>query len=135
MRRDRKSDAAGWIDLPTEGRAGDPPDWPLSKATARELSVWEREWCRPQAIMWERNGQETEVALYVRSLVAAEARNASVAARTLVRQQMESLGVSIPGLQRNRWRISGDSGQKVRTRPEVSESVRDRMRLVQGGGS
>jgi hypothetical protein len=45
--------------------------------------------------MWERNGQDAEVALFVRSLVAAEARDAPVAARTLVRQQQEALGLSL----------------------------------------
>src|SRR4051794_27783932 len=91
--------------LPAAGREGAMPKWPLSKATAREVTLWKREWRRPQAVMWERNGQELEVALYVRSLAAAEKLDASVAARTLVRQQQESLGLSLPGLARNRWRI------------------------------
>jgi hypothetical protein len=36
------------------------------------LIVWAGEWRRPQAVMWERFGQELEVALYVRCLVRAE---------------------------------------------------------------
>jgi hypothetical protein len=67
--------------------------------------LWAARVARPQAVMWERNGQELEVALYVRSLADAEQMDASVAARTLVRQQQEALGLSLPGLARNRWRI------------------------------
>jgi hypothetical protein len=84
----------------------------------RELLVWSRQWKRPQAIMWERNGQEEEVALYVRTLVAAEDAGAKANVRTLVKQQQEALGLSLPGLARNHWRIAelpkeDDSGKRA----------------------
>lgn len=108
------------------------PEWPLSKATKREAALWEREWRRPQALMWERNAQELEVALYVRSLVAAEKLKASVATRTLVRQQQEALGLSLPGLARNRWRI-GDVAEKGPRRQKPKGGSRDRFTVVTGG--
>src|SRR5690606_37383206 len=44
LRRDRPSDAAGWVILPAEGRPGDPPEWPLLWQTQREYDLWKREW-------------------------------------------------------------------------------------------
>jgi hypothetical protein len=115
LRRER--DGVDWITLPADGRKGRAPKWPLSKQTAREKSLWAPEWKRPQAVMWERNGQEIEVALYVRSLAEAERDEATVAARTLVRQFHESLGISLPGLARNRWIIQGSDAPIGSKRP------------------
>jgi hypothetical protein len=130
LRRDR--DAGDWTTLPASGRDGAAPAWPLTKATQRELTLWKREWKRPQATMWERNGQEVEVALYVRSLRMAEMPSAPTIARTLVKQQQEALGLSLPGLARNRWRIADvDSDRPEQT--AVGVSARDRFRVVPGG--
>jgi hypothetical protein len=151
LRRDRDGDQ--WETLPAEGRKGNPPAWPLaapkreilrgdeiklvadSAAAKRERELWKREWRRPQAVMWERLGLEVEVALYVRSVVAAERADAPVAARTLVRQQQESLGISLPGLARNRWRIGTPVAEQRAARPARSgPSARERFRVVDGGG-
>jgi hypothetical protein len=130
LRRDR--DGADWITLPAEGRDGPTPEWPLSRRTKRETVVWEREWRRPQAVEWERNHQQDEVALYVRALVAAEKLNASVAQRNLVRQLQEALGISLPGMARNRWRIA-DKQADEKPRPAKKGGTRDRFKVVDGG--
>lgn len=90
------------------------------------MKIWEGEWRRPQAVMWEANSQQTEVALYVRWLVKSERPDAAVALGTLVRQLQESLGLSLPGLARNRWIIATtDEGS---TKPRVAyTSTRDRI--------
>ena len=124
-----------WTMLPATGRAGRAPKWPLSKQTARERSLWAVEWRRPQAVMWERQGQEAEVALYVRSLVAAEQVDASVAVRTLVRQQMEALGISMQGMLRNRWRIADVDLVDDDDGFEDADDVRSRLTVVAGGGA
>ena len=129
IRNDRSS-AAGWTHLPAQGRQGPPPPWPLATPSRRELDLWEREWRRPQAVMWEANGQEAEVALYVRSLKDAEKPKASVAARTLVKQQQESLGISLPGLARNRWIIASTS--EAAHRPTVVSGGSAKERLSRG---
>ena len=116
--------------MPAAGRAGDAPDWPLAEQTEREADLWVREWRRPQAVMWERFGQELEVALYVRSVADAEKADAAVAARTLVRQQQEALGLSVPGLARNRWRID-----EAEERREPRAVTRSRFTVVPGGGA
>jgi hypothetical protein len=119
--------------LPAEGREGEPPSWPLNDLTERERVFWEIEWRRPQAIMWERNGQEVEVAMYCRALAEAERIGASVAARTLVRQQQEALGISLPGLARNRWKIESEPTPAAKPRRRSSAASRDRFKVVSGG--
>lgn len=128
----RERDDGEWVTLPAVGRSGEPPEWPLVEPTDRELALWAREWARPQALMWERQGQELEVALYIRNLVAAEDHGAAVNRGTLVRQMKDSLGLTTPGLRSNRWRIkSADDGQKS-AEPESTSSARDRFKVVNG---
>lgn len=115
--------------LPAAGRLADAPPWPLTRATSRELVLWAREWARPQALMWEANGQVLEVAMFVRTVKDAEKPKGAVAARTLVRQQMETLGISLPGLARNRWIIDHEPTQ-VRHEPAMRSDVRARLKVV-----
>jgi hypothetical protein len=127
LRRDRPSDQGEWTLLPTEGRA-EVPGWPLVLVSAREAALWALLWDRPQALMWARNGQELEVALFVRRLAEAEAPGAPVTLSTLVRQMGDSLGLTTPGLRANRWRIVAD--EPAPFRPAVT-SIRSRARLNQ----
>lgn len=136
LRRDRKTDA-GWVTLPAEGRAGDPPAWPLTAVTAREKHWWAHLWKMPQAVQWERDGQALEVALYVRRLCEAEKRNAPVSLATLVRQLADNLGLTIPGMARLRWRIARDEVTERRSARAVepsSDDLRGSFRVVDGTG-
>ena len=96
--------------------------------------MWAAEWCRPQAVQWERDGCELEVALYVRRLIEAEAPGSPVAASTLVKQLMEGLGISQDGLARRRWKIAA---LQTETAPAESGSnvvsARDRFRAASDG--
>lgn len=125
-------DAGEWTTLPAEGRKGRTPAWPLTKASKRETVLWAREWKRPQALMWERLGQELEVALYVRSVADAEQFGAAVAARTLVRQMMDNLGISAPGMKNLRWKIVADEVGQRRSAAATARrpSSRQRMQVV-----
>lgn len=133
LRRER--DAGEWTILPVEGREGATPDWPLLGETGREAELWESLWAMPQALMWERYGQEFDVALYVRRLAEVEQPNASVALGTLVRQMADSLGLSTPGMRANRWRI--DRPEEAEDAPlsaaPAPNSARARLRAVSGG--
>lgn len=140
LRRDRKSDGE-WTVLPAEGRAGDPPAWPLTEhevATwaGRELELWRRLWATPQAVQWDRMGQALEVALYVRRLVEAEQPGAAANLATLVRQMADALGLTIPGLRVNRWKIAVDQVAEKRQQTEAPKSegpsARDRFKVVRG---
>lgn len=106
LRNDR-SDAVAWKVLPVTGRPGPAPGWPLTPATEREWWHWERLWRTPQATEWERLGQAVQVAVYVRRLVAVEEPDASASLGNHVLRLEEGLGLTIPGLHRNRWQIGG----------------------------
>ena len=132
---------ADWIRLPASGRKGDAPVFPLPRSTKRERTIWIQEWARPQAVMWEAAGQELEVALYVRTLAEAEQRGAASAIRTLLVRMQEHLGLSQPGLARNRWVIVEDaalaqnsSGDQPADRPIPISDARERLRRMSDAG-
>jgi hypothetical protein len=90
-------------------------------------------WALPQAVVWDTNLQEIEVALYVRALKVAEANGASVAARNLVRQLMDGLGLTTAGLLRNRWIITAESEPRPKHDPgDAPSSIKDRLKVVEG---
>lgn len=135
LRRDR--DAGEWKILPAAGRPGDPPDWPLLEQTDREAVLWADLWTRPQAVVWEAQRQDLEVALYVRRLAEAEVADSSVALSTLVRQMADSLGLTTPGLRSNRWRIDAAPAEATAAKPKAAPArarARDRLRVVGGSG-
>lgn len=139
LRRER--DAGEWTTLPAEGRQGAMPEWPLSELTNRESVLWERLWRTPQALMWERYGQDIEVALYVRRLTEAEELESRVNLSTLVRQMADSLGLTTPGMRANRWRIARDEVSDRRTEqapaakgPAGRKSARSRFKVVSDDG-
>jgi hypothetical protein len=133
LRRER--DAGEWTILPAEGRLGEPPEWPLTDPSDREEHLWATLWLKPQALMWERYGQQLEVALYVRRLAEAEKRDAFVNLGTLVRQMADSLGLSTPGMRANRWRIAAE--EPAAPAPSADRprqpSARSRMTVLPGG--
>jgi hypothetical protein len=121
-----------WTVLPASGREGAAPLWPLTDAVERELALWAGEWSRPQAVMWERQAQELQVAMYVRTLIRAEKHDAPTNVRTLLRQQEEALGLSMPGLLRNRWKI-GEVEAPADPVEDDGEDPRARLTMVAGG--
>ncbi len=136
LSRDRPGDQATWTVLPGEGRAGDPPEWPLLGCTLREDTLWRDLWTRPQAVMWERLDQRYEVAMFVRQLSRAELPNASVELQKVVRQYLDSLGLSVQGMLRNRWRIVAavqPTEQPAARTPARRPSSRSRLKVVADG--
>ena len=136
LRRDR--DAGEWTLLPAEGRRGATPEWPLTEQSIREAELWERLWQMPQALMWERYGQELEVALYVRRFSEAELMDSRVNLSTLVRQMADSLGLTTPGMRANRWKVSAEESAERREapgkKPAGRRTARDRFKVVSGDG-
>lgn len=134
----RERDAGEWTVLPGEGRQGATPEWPLSDQTIRESGLWETLWRKPQALMWERFGQDIEVALYVRRLTEAELMDSPVTLTTVVRQMADSLGLTTPGLRANRWRIVREEEAAPTARPGSQPagkvSSRSRLKVVTGDG-
>ncbi|MGP3686520.1 hypothetical protein ACTVZO_17740 [Streptomyces sp. IBSNAI002] len=110
----------------------------MTEATAREWDVWESLWDKPQAVMWEELGQVLEVALFVRTLAEAERADARVDIKKMVRGYLDSLGLSVQGMLRNRWKIAPSTEAledadatpaPVARRP----SARDRLKVVPSG--
>ena len=95
---------AGFKLLPHEGRAGDPPAWPLDHAaTDVELRMWTRLWMLPQAVEWERMRCEDVVALYVRTFCAAAMPGAQTDLLTAARLLDDKIGVSPKAMMSLRW--------------------------------
>ncbi|MDT5119255.1 MAG: hypothetical protein QOE30_4994 [Mycobacterium sp.] len=136
LNRLRGTDAA-WHVLPVTGRPGPPPEWPLPNPSSRELELWVKLWAKPQATRWEILGQDDEVALYCRRFARAEQPDAPVATVVVVRQLGEALGLTIPGMLRNRWQIGSQQSAPAPTVPAPTggkvpsrSSARDRFTVV-----
>lgn len=133
IRRNRDRDG-GFEILPASGREGDPPPWPFGTPRKFERERWAEVWRTPQAIMWERLGMEVPVAIYVRSLAEASKPGASAMKMNNLLRQIDTLGLSQGGLDRNRWRIVDDApaASRVPSRPKTA-SAKDRLRVLDGG--
>lgn len=154
LRRDRPADKEGWISLPSEGRKGNAPAWPLSKwrdlekaklpeerndlaaraLDARELVIWRQIWKTPQAAQWEKLGWKHDVGLYVRMMVGAEQGNMRAASEA--RQWSDRLGLTQMAMLRNRWRIVEDEVGAKRSAAAAAParpSSRDRLHVVRSG--
>lgn len=128
LNRDRVE--GDWTILPASGRPGPVPKWPLDGGpTAREKVLWKRMWSKPQAVMWEKLELVEEVAHYVRRFTEAEKPGSPVNVGTLVRQMSDSLGLTVPGLRFNRWKIEVEP-EKQHNVETTSPSARDRLKAV-----
>ncbi|MDX3235664.1 hypothetical protein PV392_08185 [Streptomyces sp. ME03-5709C] len=139
LRSTKAMDKGGWRTLPAEGRQGEPPEWPLTEATEREDEVWHELWTKPQAVVWEDLGQALEVALFVRTLAEAERPDARVDVKKMVRGYLDSLGLSVAGMNRNRWKIAPAVEEPVVAPAAGTDaaarrpSARDRLKVVPNG--
>jgi len=132
--RNERSDVLGWKVLPVTGRPGPAPDWPLPEASERELWHWERLWKTPQATEWEKLGQLVEVAVYVRRLAEVEQPGATASLGNHVLRLGEGLGLTLPGLARNRWQIGSQTGAAPASQPEAPTGTDGRGRAASSSG-
>lgn len=102
LRRERE----GTVRTLPQVRQGAAPKWPLSKATAREMTVWREVWALPQAVIWEESKSFRQVGMYVRTWVEAEERGATPAIRTLLLRQETNLLLVESAMLRAGYRIS-----------------------------
>lgn len=118
----RRNARPDWVMLPADGRKGRAPRWPLSGRVQRG---WAELWRRPQAVMWERNGDEYLVARYLvlRNAIQDELDNSVVNATAMaeLRQIEDRLGLSPMAMKRLQWEI-GDAEQ---SKPEDDGVVID----------
>jgi hypothetical protein len=136
LRRDRKDDAS-WLTLPSLPRTDPAPEWPLLTQSARESDLWVEYWRKPQARLWLQNGQQHEVAIFVRRVAEAEQPEASVTLNALVQRLMDALLLTIPAMHKARVKIAADEVAARREAkapvPKLSASERLKARSAEVG--
>jgi hypothetical protein len=136
LRQGRRGDDGGWTEIPAKARAGKPPQWPMEDQSPREAAIWALLWKMPQAAQWKRLRLEWSVALVARLRERAEWQSSSAALLMELRQHEDSLGLTVPGLLRNRWRIAEPipaARQAPRASAAAPESAKTRLRAITGG--
>lgn len=141
--RRRRNASVGKTLLPSNGRQGDVPVWPLLPPTShadgdegevgtveRELDVWTRLWKSPQAVAWERAGADLDVALYVRHLVQAESGDMKAAVEA--RQWSDRLGLNPKAMRSLLWEVTEDEVGEKRDEsvPSKAKSKRAQLKIV-----
>ncbi len=112
--RRRRNVGPQLLELPSEGRKGAAPRWPLAAPPAPvEKRIWSDLWHLPQAVMWDRFGYTRVVARYVRTLAAAEetlARDVMSEARQLE----DKLGLTPKAMKDLMWKVADDELDEAR---------------------
>lgn len=133
-RQQTKAQRDGWLDLPSEGRQGDMPAWPLATSSDAELDYYAELWASPQAAAWESLRIPARVvANYVRYSVLAEDGDAKAA--TEARQCEDRLGLNPAAMLRNRWRVRVDDLAEKRETAPTEPPKRRRTLKVAGSGA
>lgn len=125
-------DMRDWTRLSSAPVTDAPPVWPLPEQSEREDVLWAIMWGKPQSRIWRTNGQELEVALHVRTFGEAERTDAPTSLRTLVRQQQDSLLLSLPALRGAKILIVDAAPVAA---PVTSTANRGRLELLRGDGA
>ncbi|MEJ6019864.1 phage terminase small subunit [Corynebacterium sp. H113] len=118
-------------ELPSEGRKGRAPAWPLAGRAPRG---WAALWRLPQAVMWEKMHSELAVARYLLLRVdmedaMAEKKEVKSAVFSEIRQSEDALGLSPKGMQTLRWRVRLDEVEEQRQHKRASNPANRRARL------
>ena len=102
-----------WVELPADGFAGQIPDFPLPDALSLEVDLWAELWQKPQAAAWASLGLKFQVAAYVRTYLKATALDAVNGWSTVMLRMEAELGLNVPGMRANGWRISDAAAPTV----------------------
>ena len=108
-----RSEARGYslTALPAEGFDGEPPAWPLTAATRRELDVWREVWRTPQACAWALPSEAWRaqtVARWVRQAVLCESHEAKAADHAQLHRYADQVGLTTAGLREMGWKVAVD---------------------------
>lgn len=123
--------------LPSEGREGPPPKFPLPGVSKRERELWVWAWSTPQACAWELEPWRWHsVAMWVRTAVVCEGDEATAADKNSLHRFADQIGFTPAGLRENGWAIAAEEVAERRVSQVVDEpgdDVRLRLRVVGGG--
>lgn len=97
-----------WVTLPAEGRVGATPSWPFESVNQTELDLWALLWGKPQAFMWEINGLDHSVAMYVRTFLEAAEPGAVNGLKSVAIRMEAELGLSYLGMKTLGWQIANE---------------------------
>lgn len=120
----------GPVKLPSEGRKGVVPEWPVpGRTSAAERQAWAQLWSAPQAVAWERQGIGTvrEVARYCRLLVQSERPGATAAVHAQATALSDRLGLTPKAMRLLLWEIVADETAQKR---QEAAGARDRIKAV-----
>lgn len=128
--------------LPAEGYDGPAPEWPLTRASDREVELWERAWRTPQACAWSMPSESWRVpavALWVRTTARCEDPDAPAALLGQLHRFADQIGMTTAGLREMGWKVAVDEVGAKRADAEAKAeaapvSSRDRMKVASGGG-
>lgn len=119
--------------LPAEGYKGEAPEFPLPSGSDREAELWAWVWTLPQAAAWSvQPWRWHSVAMWVRTAVVCESREAMAADKNSLHRFADQIGLTPAGLKENGWRIAEDETAARRT-PPARSSAKQRMQVVRDG--
>lgn len=125
----RRNARVGPTKLPSEGRRGDPPPWPLAgRQSVAERDAWAELWATPQAVAWERFGWTRTVARYCRVMVSSEKPGAPAAKLAQATALEDRLGLTPKSMRLLLWEIAQDELGEQR---DPGQDVRGRIRAVE----
>ena len=133
-----RSEARGYslTALPAEGFDGEPPAWPLTAATRREMDVWREVWRTPQACAWSlpsESWRARTVALWVRVSVRCEDADAPASLFAQLHRLADQVGLTTAGLAEMGWKVAVDEVAAQRSQRPAVEPVRRERRLRAAG--
>ncbi|WP_193665372.1 hypothetical protein [Nocardioides kribbensis] len=119
---------ANTVKLPSEGRDGETPLWPLSTS---EPPTWAELWTTPQAVAWERLGWTRVVARYAEVVRMCENPEAmSVGFLAEARQLEDRLGLTPMAMLRLRWEVASDEVAEQRVTKAPKTTARGRLKVA-----
>lgn len=132
----RRNSRVGPLRLPSEGRQGPPPAWPLLGQSDAEHDAWADLWATPQAVAWERLGWTRVVARYCRFMIRAEgyedpetgALLSDKDAASEARQLEDRLGLTPKAMRLLLWEVVSD--EVTEKRKTASKGARSRVKAV-----
>jgi len=119
--------------LPPEGYDGEAPRWPLPELSGREDEVWSLVWTYPQAAAWaDEPWRWLTIALWVRTLVVCEGRDATAADKASLHRFADQIGLTPAGMKENGWLVSSatEPAAEETTTESAAEAARNRLKVV-----
>ncbi len=139
------SSTFGWVELPSEGRQGPPPDLPepapwLAKLDGWPVATraeWKRLWSTPQASQWDPTG--ISLHQWATQHAFTQINGPTAAGLAELRQIEDRHGLSPRALIQLRWRITTQPPEveaappTKRSRSKATDRRRRILKIVEGG--